>query len=105
MGESCEGRKAFPWNLLESGEAFFLSSFLWVGTNTPLSSGVPLMHGNPGEDDSSPKSTSALLTAPGGALKAPDTVLVTDGNLQLFLRGGQKPEVLLSLRGQLRESE
>lgn len=50
-------------------------------------SGVPLMHGDPGENETSCKSASALFTDPGGALKAPDTVSVTDGKLQLFLRG------------------
>lgn len=45
------------------------------------------MRGNSGKGESSPKSTSALFTGPGGALKTPDTVLATDGKLQLFLRG------------------
>lgn len=44
------------------------------------------MRGNSGKGESSPKSTSVLITAPGGALKTPDTVPATDGKLQLFLR-------------------
>lgn len=52
------------------------------------------MRGNSGKGESSPKSTSVLVTAPGGALKTPDTVLATDGKLQLFLRGSSGPEVL-----------
>jgi len=63
------------------------------------------MHGGPGENETSHKSTSALFTAPGGALKAPDTVSVTDGKLQLFLRGRSETRSTPLSLGQLGESE
>lgn len=63
------------------------------------------MHGNLGENETSRKSTSALFTDPGGALKAPDTVSVTDGKLQLFLRGRSETRSTPLTLGQLGESE
>jgi hypothetical protein len=70
-----------------------------------VTQGVTLMHGGPGENETSHKSTSALFTAPGGALKAPDTVSVTDGKLQLFLRGRSETRSTPLSLGQLGESE
>lgn len=98
-------RPNFPWNLLLSGEAFSLSSFLWVGANTCVPSGVPLVHGDPGENETRRKLTSTFFIAPGGALEAPDTVSVTDGKFQLFLRGRSEIRSTPLSLGQLGESE
>lgn len=76
-----------------------------MGTNTRVPSVVPLIRGDLQENETSRKSTSALFTAPGGALKAPDTVSVTDGKLQLFLRGRSETRSTSLSLGQLGESE